>query len=172
MSELGQISILSIVAVFSGFSMGWMANGARLEGEINRLQSAHKSALIASQAAAEKALTEARAAEARGDALAVQQFALEKSNQKLLKEKNDVLQKITSGRACLDGTVVRVLNDDSGAGGRRGGPTPAGVAPRADGPAATDTDVALWAARARAEYDACRGRIDALRNFFDEEIKK
>jgi len=48
-------------------------------------------------------------------------------------------------------------------------PAPAGQPAGADAAFATDTDVAEWAAHARRSYDTCRGRLDAVRDFYQEE---
>ena len=71
----------------------------------------------------------------------------------------------TTGRACLSGDVVRLLNQ-SGA-KNRGPDLPASTAitAAADGAFATDTDVAEWANNARTQYEICRARLDALIDF-------
>ena len=77
------------------------------------------------------------------------------------------LRKSTAGKPCLSGNSVRLLNAQSGNGGAQAGrePIPAATA------AATDTDVAEWAADAIESYEICRGRIDAIREFYNHLSK-
>lgn len=108
-----------------------------------------------------------RKQEQKGQALAAQVAKAEATNQQLLKEKNHDIRQATTGRACLDADALRLLNNNPDT-RHPGLPASSGNALVADGAVATDTDVALWAADARSRYDACRGRIDALRQFFEE----
>ncbi|MDR1349802.1 MAG: hypothetical protein LBJ59_03275 [Zoogloeaceae bacterium] len=162
------------------FCVGWTVNGWRYEALLNAQQTGYETALKDAQKAAVDALESARKVEAAGETLAQQQLALEASNQQLAKERDHALRQITTGRACLDGGVVRLLNDRSASHGNGLSAPAAGLAgafaaaaydsgePEA-GFAATDTDVALWAGNAIERYDLCRGRVDALRNFFEQQ---
>lgn len=111
-----------------------------------------------------------REQEQKGQALAAQVAKAEATNQQLLKEKKHAIRQATTGRACLDAGALRLLNSNGNA-SHSDMPASSGNALVADGAVATDTDVALWAADARRRYDACRGRIDALRQFFEESNK-
>ena len=108
-----------------------------------------------------------RAHEQRGDALAARAARAEQQNQKLLKEKSHAIRQATAGRACLNPDTVRLLNANLDT-RYPGLSAPPGNPAVANGAAATDTDVALWAADVRTRYDACRGRIDALRQFYGD----
>lgn len=108
-----------------------------------------------------------REQEQRGDELAAQVAQAETRNQQLLKEKHHAIRQATTGRACLNAGTLRLLNANDNAGDTNL-PASSVNAPVADGAVATDTGVALWAADARSRYDTCRGRIDALRQFFGE----
>lgn len=68
----------------------------------------------------------------------------------------------TTGRVCLSGAVVGLLNSPATADGAAHLSTPTASAAAADGAFATDTDVAEWADNARTQYDICRARLDAL----------
>ena len=180
MIEKSAALIVMAAGLAAGFGAGWTANGWRWEARSSAVQTAHEQALNAAQKVVADALERAREIEAGGAALAQKQLALEAANTKLAKEKQDALRKITTGRACLGDTALRLLNDTGAGGGFRllapsGGAfgTPAAAfadsGDAADGYAASDTDIALWSLYARGEYDRCRGRIDALRKFFNDE---
>jgi hypothetical protein len=170
--------VFFLVSLAFAASCGWTANGWRWEARFTALQSAHEQALLAAQQAAVTALEKARAAEAVGEKLAQTQLALEAQNTKLEKEKENALRKITTGRACLSGGALRLLDAPPVPAGRVGLRPPPGGAfgaasaasadsgDIADGYAASDTDIALWAAHAKNEYERCRGRLDALSAFY------
>jgi hypothetical protein len=155
------------------FTAGLIGGGAlvtaRKDAGIARLERDHALAQASASKALAAALENVRAVEAKGDTLAREQLALEARARQLNEEKEDAIRKLTTGRVCLDAAVVGLLNQ------RRAVATSPGLRPPASGAAgsiaavATDTDVALWAANARDQYDLCRGRIDALRQFFQQE---
>ncbi len=134
------------------------------------LVSAHKNAEIetlkrthaeAEAAAAAAALERLQQAQARGDELAQQLAAAETTLQTQAEEASREIARLTTGRRCLDGAVVRLLNASQGI--RLGTVPPAAGQPAAaDGAAASDTDVAQWARVCRTGYDTCRARLDAL----------
>ncbi|QDF95179.1 hypothetical protein CJ010_00735 [Azoarcus sp. DD4] len=124
-----------------------------------------------------------QAAQARGDELTVRLAAANESAATLQKELDDALSKVTTGRPCLGGAALRVLDRAPGIAAPRM-PAPARVAPAADaahpaapaaqpaardeGDAATDTDVARWALHAAGEYGECTRRLGALIDWHDE----
>ena len=67
-------------------------------------------------------------------------------------ETQHALRKVTTGKPCLSGPALRLLNH---AAGPAAVPAPAGQPAGADAAFATDTDVAEWAAYARRSYDTC-----------------
>ena len=118
-----------------------------------------------------KAIADARAADiealkvakGHGDALTLQLQATESTLTQRERELHNAIRAQTTGRACLSGSVVRLLNqptaaEDGVAHLPAAPPSPAA----ADGAAASDTDVADWAANARTQYDICRARLNAL----------
>jgi hypothetical protein len=162
--------VAAFLAVLAWFYAGWSINGWRLESRYERALTDASNAVI-------DALKKARETEAKGETLARRQLTLEAENLKLEKERDDALRKTTSGRACFNGATVRLLNAARASGGSgvsaparlAAGPFAAAAADSDEpetGDAASDTDVALWANYAINRYDACRGRIDALRNFY------
>ena len=152
------------------FAAGWAVEGWRMEAEI--------SAKDADLARAEKAAAEAvqdRLASAikRSDEL---QTALAEHRlliDQLTEEKNDAVKRLTVGRPCLDGAVVRVLNTRMQSGIKPGGAiTQTASEPlSADGAFASDTDVGLWIGQCQRAYDTCRGRIQAISDFYATEAE-
>lgn len=116
--------------------------------------------------AAEAATARLQAAIERGDALQTRVAAEETARAQITQEKTDALRRLTTGRACLGGPAVRLLNGP----GLKPGAVPEAPGQPAGAAAAfaTDTDVGLWAAGAIRAYDTCRGRIDALNDFFTD----
>lgn len=110
-------------------------------------------------------------AKRQGDVLTARLQNTESALHAKQKDLHDAINSQTTGRACLSGSVVRMLN---GAAGDNASdlPTPAASTAAADGATApnsgfaTDTDVAQWAANARAQYETCRARFDALIDFY------
>lgn len=83
--------------------------------------------------------------------------------QKLTQEKNHALRQLTTGRPCLGGAAVRLLNHASTGPLPDPGPEPL----PADAAFATDTDVGEWIADAQAAYDTCRSRINGIAAFYE-----
>lgn len=96
-----------------------------------------------------------------GDALTLRLQATESTLSKREKELRNAIASKTTGRACLSGDVVRLLNGTA-TDNATDLPAPAPVAAAADGPAATDTDVAQWISYAKGQYEVCRARLNAL----------
>lgn len=155
--------IVGVIAALI-FLAGWQVEGWRKDAEIERIERAH-----ADQRArdAVSAAEEIAAATKRGNELAARAAAAESARDLALEETRDALRKVTNGRPCLGAAAVRLLN---GPAGIHPAPVPdaAGEPAGTDAASASDTDVALWAAFARRSYDTCRGRIDALAEFFKE----
>jgi prophage endopeptidase len=160
--ETIKIAIVAAIAALL-FAAGWQVNGWRKDAEIDRIERAH-----AEQRAhdAEVASAEIAAAVARGDQLAGRVAAAETAREIAHQEKTDALRKVTTGRPCLGGAAVRLLNQSPGI---RAVPGTASQPVLVDAAFATDTDVAQWAALAIRYYDTCRGRLDAIGEFFNGE---
>lgn len=125
-----------------------------------------QAAIIAAQKAADKAIADAQA---RGDALQTQLQAALGKNAQLLKEKQDAIPILTTGRTqCFSAQLVGVLNS---------GATGSGVSQTAGKPAAknapvaaaSDRDVAEWAANAQSQYAECAQRLNSLIDWFRKE---
>ena len=144
------------------FTAGWTANGWRKNVEIERIERAHADQRARDAVAA---ADEIAAAQQRGDTLAARVAAAETTRDTAHQETQHALRKVTTGKPCLSGPALRLLNH---AAGPAAVPAPAGQPAGADAAFATDTDVAEWAAYARRSYDTCRGRLDAVRDFYQE----
>ena len=171
----------TLVALLLGMAIagtaGWTANGWRHETTLSNLKSTYATA---EKKAAEDHAVALAQANARGDRLMLAQAAMEITHNEVLREKNNEITRLATGRRCLDAGVVGVLNRDGAATNGRPVPEAAGGAVRADGGAAagaddgqaaehyaTDADVAGWIALCQSRYATCRGRLDGLRRFYE-----
>ena len=151
------------------FAHWWNADeAADARAELADLNVKHSGELAQVRAAA---LTRLQTAQARSDAL---QIALGDTEQRLSATQKDTQREIernTTGRACLNGRTVGLLNR---AAADRTATLPApgsepvaeDAAAAADTEVATDTDVATWANQAIEQYNACRARLGALIDWF------
>lgn len=145
------------------------ASGYRA-GDHNR-----NNAWLANQAKTERTAKEAlQAAQTRGDEFS---RTLLKQQDQIIQLKSEKLHAIalaTTGRLCLNGPALRLLDQAPGINLRRlppapgsaaaagGSAAPAGGDGDADAEYASDTQAALWIAEAGARYEVCRARLDAL----------
>lgn len=155
-------SLIGLVIALSCAASGYWA------GDHNR-----NNAWLAKQAKAERQAKEAlQAANARGDEFS---RTLLKQQDQIIQLKSEKLHAIalaTTGRPCLGGSALRLLDQAPGIDLRRlppatGSAAAAGGATAADGGDAdteysSDTQAALWIAEAGARYEVCRARLDAL----------
>lgn len=118
--------------------------------------------------AAQAALDRLQQAQARGDALQTRLAAEETNRQTQAQEHAREIKRLTTGRPCLNAGTVRLLNEPTGHSGTVPVPATTSGATAADAPASSDTDVAGWIDNARHQYDACRGRLDALIDWHQE----
>lgn len=143
---------------------------------------------------AEAALAETERLRAAGDALTHRLAAAEAARATAYKERDDAILRATTGRPCLRGDALRVLDgapglslahlpgaagsaaaahaaaaaDPAAAGAGAGAPGAAerGADTGADTSATvTDTGAARWMLAAGQQYEACRARLDALIDF-------
>jgi hypothetical protein len=121
--------------------------------------------------ASEDTISRLQVANARGDELTQTLLKREDQINQLSREKHDAIAQATTGRLCLDGPALRLLN--SAAGLRVAGMPSAPSGPVATGAtaathpddqvlSATDADITGWAIDAGAQYEICRGRLDTL----------
>ena len=100
-----------------------------------------------------------------GDAL-VERVAHEETHRdQINQEKSRVIRPFVTGRPCLAGAAVRLLNLPDGI-----QPGAVSEAARqslpADGGAATDLDIVEWIGLCKRSYNTCRGRLQAIHDFF------
>lgn len=156
--------VAALAALF--FVAGWVTEGWRKDAEIAAIETAHASRREADLRQNMDYLLEA---ERQGEVLSARAATAEAERDAALQETQHALRQTTTGRPCLTSGTVRLLNDPAGL-RPPALPTAAGEPAGADAGAASDTDVALWAAFARRSYDTCRGRIAALREFFTDDL--
>jgi prophage endopeptidase len=155
--------IVAVIAVLL-FAAGWVTEGWRKDAEIDRIKLAHANERADAERATAAVIT---AALKHGNELAARVTAAESTRDTALQETQDALRKITTGKPCLSGAAVRLLNDSNGL--KAAVPAvPSGESARADAAVATDTDVAQWVAYAIRSYDTCRGRLDAIGDFYKD----
>jgi prophage endopeptidase len=151
-----------------GAWLGWTLGRAPVQLQLEQARTERAELQAAqSETARLQALAAARGlqdAQARGNALSANLLGREAQIRTLTREKNDALKNLTTGRACLSGAAVRVLNgaaEPEPAGLELVPQTPGGAA-ATGGAFATDADVGHWAVAARADFETCRQRLDAL----------
>lgn len=155
-----------IVAVFAVliFAAGWAVEGWRKDAEIDRIKLTQANERADAERATAAVIT---AALKRYNELEARVAAAESTRDVALQETQDALRKITTGKPCLSGAAVRLLNQSNGI-KPPDLPAAPGQPAGADAAFATDTDVAQWAAYAIRSYDTCRGRLDAIADFYKE----
>lgn len=139
-----------------------------------KLERDHAREIAAAADAASVALYEAQQL---GNALTTWLLAAETENQSLKEQRDEALVRATTGRRCLDGRALRLLDDArkaqaaadlpgaTGSAAAPGGAAAADPAPAGSDGAdswASDTDVARWANHAQLAHDTCRARLGAL----------
>ncbi len=149
--------LTSVFILLLLLAAGWTVDHLRLSRQIAQAETA--------RATEQKDTAQAwalawQAAKQAGDAAETQLYQSEIARQKILKEKNHEIARLTDGRACLDGAAVRLLNSP----GLRlpAVPETAGQFVAPDGAFATDGDVGAWVALAEDAYAECRDRRQAL----------
>lgn len=154
---------LAMVAALAGFGAGFaLGQGqakARGDAALQKLKGEHASE---QKNAAAAALERLRSAQQRGDQLAQRLAAAETDRKTQAEEHALEIQRLTTGRPCLNAGTVRLLNQPADTLNAARVPAPAGRTAAEDAPAASDTDVAGWISGAQRQYGECRGRLDAL----------
>jgi hypothetical protein len=146
------------------FGAGWLVEGWRKDAEIERLKGTQKAA---EAKASREAAKDLQAAVLRGDALSARLAHTENALFQIAQEKDLAIRRLTVGRRCLDGAAVRVLNHPAGL-KPAAAPEAASEPVRPDAAFATDTDVGLWIGQCQRSYDTCRGRLEAIADFYKE----
>lgn len=160
--------ILGALALAAGvFLAGWKTGNdqehTRRVAEVATLKQGWAESSSRAEAAARQRL---ETAQALGDVLTRDLLKTE-SNLKQSETRRREIERRTTGRPCLNGGLVRLLNSAADPDTGNHLPEAPGSAPAEDGPAATDRDIAIWADNARTQYDICRTRLDALIDWED-----
>jgi prophage endopeptidase len=164
----GMTTWLCAFALAAGGGLGWTVGRMPLKTELATQAAAHATEKFRAAELAAKVL---QSAQDRGDALTTTLAQRQTSIDQLKKEKRDALHQVTTGRTCLDGPALRLLNSAPGlrvsglAPATSGALTAGGAAAAAadiQATVSTDTDIAGWAIDAGAQYEICRARLDAL----------
>ena len=145
-------------------AIGWTVGRAPLLTQIAKQDTAHA---LEKLRISDRNAEVLQAANDRGDQLVTALELRQDDINQLAREKRDAITKVTTGRACLGESALRLLNSAPGLSVRGlapavSGPTAAGAAPATDSIVSTDTDIATWAIDAGAQYEVCRARLDAL----------
>ncbi|MEO8120738.1 MAG: hypothetical protein ABI606_15640 [Rhodoferax sp.] len=151
-----------------GGSGAWLLGRAPLKVQLAQQTTAHATEKTQLAEHAAKTLQDAQA---RGDALSAGLLNQQTQIDQLKTEKRNAIAKATTGKPCLNGAALRLLDGAPGIGIRdlppaTGGAAAAGEPPGAAGGDSTwyssDTQVAGWIVDAGAAFEVCRTRLDAL----------
>jgi hypothetical protein len=151
---------LPLLALLTCLLLGAWLGRAPLQAQLAELRQTHSETARLQALAAARTL---QAAQQHGDTLTHDLAQRQTQIDQLTTEKHHALARLATGRACLSGAAVRVLNHSAtdAAGPAPVPETPSGAADAGEA-FATDADVGHWAVDARARFDACRARLDAL----------
>lgn len=138
--------------------LGWQLGRAPLKVQLAQLSESYAKG---KRLAAERAMSDLQAAQARGDALATGLLNQQTHIDQLKTEARRAIPQVTSRRPCLGPAALRVLDSAPGL-DVAGLPPAAGGAAAEGGPVALDSDIAGWAVDAGAAHEVCRARLDAL----------
>jgi hypothetical protein len=160
-------ALVAIVSAAAGATVGYswehrarVAEVAQIRAEVARREAA----------AAEESRRRIEAASRAADAVIAQRDARIAELDAATRRLRHDLATVTTGRACLSAAARRVLHDAPAFAGPDV-PAPASstagatAASAADSGDSTDADVAGWIIDAASLYEACRARIDALRQW-------
>lgn len=160
-TPLFYLSLAVMVAGAAGF--GWTVGRAPLQVQLANQTTEHAAE---KQQLAEHAAKTLQEAQARGDVLSAGLLTQQTQIDQLKTEKRDAIAQATTGKPCLNGPALRLLNSAPGL-SVRDLPPAAGGAVAAGEPIATDTDVAGWIIDTDAQFEVCRARLDALIGWFE-----
>lgn len=150
--------VIFVAGLGLGGSDAWLLGRAPLQVQLAQQATSH--AFEKTQLAQHAAKT-LQDAQERGDALSVGLLNQQTQIDQLKTEKHDAIRQATTGKPCLNGPALRLLNSAPGL-GVRDLPPASGSAVAAGEPIATDTDIAVWIVDAGAQFEVCRARLDAL----------
>lgn len=159
-AQLITLMIVFAIGILLGVVGGWDYTRQHYQTEISGMNATQAKTIAATESAARQRL---QSAQEWGDILSARLSKTEDDLNQKSKELSREIARLTTGRRCLDGNVVRLLNRPASSAGSVSETTRTPVAQ--DGAAATDTDVAGWIGNARTQYDTCRARLGDLIDF-------
>ena len=167
------LALFLLLLLMTAATLGYMAGKSREhDRRVAEVATLHQTYSDAAAEAAQGTISRLQSAKLTGDDLTQRLQVTEATLQVNQTRFEHEIKRATTGRTCLSADAVRLLNtgteSDRGAGRV---PSATGSAAAADGAAATDTDVAEWAALARRQFDVCRARLDALIDFSLTDFK-
>lgn len=177
--DLRRLLFTAAAAVALGAALGgWAGHALTRNHYMAEIATQKATAERAQRLAVQAALDQVKTARAAGDAAQARLADALATNARLTQERDDAIAHVTTGRACLRGAALRVLNGAPGIRVSRLVPgatagtaaayataasDPGAAAERVDdGPVVTDTGIARWTLTAGAQYEQCRQRLDAL----------
>ena len=161
---MNPVVLACLISAALGAAGGFWAGDAMTSAELARLRATYATEKQTAERQAQEKLI---AAQARGDALTTDLLAAKAQADAYQEQLHAALARQTTGRACLGGGALRLLDRSTGL--RPDLPSPAGVPAAADaGDVATDTQVARWAVDAYHQYAECARRLDALIRFSED----
>lgn len=144
------------------FAAGWAVEGWRMEARIAELEADRAKA---AESTSQNNLNQVVAGQVRGEEIVASLTAEENQRTSTQEEIKREIRSLSSGRPCLAGAAVRLLNLPDGS--KPGAVAKAAAEPLpAHAAAASDFDVAEWAIQCKSGYDTCRGRIQAIHDFY------
>lgn len=150
--------VIFAVGLGLGSSGAWLLGRAPLQVQLAKQTTAHATEKTQLAERAAKTLQEAQA---RGDVLSAGLLNQQTQIDQLKTEKRNAIAKATTGKPCLNGAALRLLDGAPGLSVRDLPPATGGAAAAGE-PVASDTDVAVWIVDAGAAFEVCRARLDAL----------
>lgn len=154
-----QIRALVLAVLFT--ATGWFVTRLYYQAEISQIERdvAQREKDVADANVA--ALSEANA---RSDKAIAEMARLEQLRRQQSQEHQREIKRLTTGRACLSGELVGLLNAKTLPNGQRAAVEGAAAA---NAGFTTDTDVAEWIDTARYYYGRCQDRVNALIQFHE-----
>lgn len=156
-----------VAAALGAAGAGGLARN-HYRAEIADIHTAQAEGEAAAERFAREWLTDAHA---HGDRLSADLARAESAlNQKTM-EVDRALRRLTTGRPCLDGPAVQLLNRTYTLATAPAVPSAASTSDAAGGAVATDTAVGEWINLAWSRFETCRTRLDKLIDYREGETQ-
>jgi len=157
---MNPLIVVALISFLTGSGVGWYVADAVSGRQIAQMEADYTKERAT---ATKMALDQLTAAQALGDTLSDRLAQTESNLTQKTKELSNALSKVTTGRTCLNGAAVRLLNNTGANDSAVSQATGSSVA--VDAAVATDTDIADWIGSAKGQYETCRARLGVLIDF-------